>query len=137
MNVFFYVPVTDKADEIISKVVDMIAPTVRTEVFHSVAVLSDRLCRPAGNPAITVLFIPGRGELLEVVSRRDLLSETSIVLILPDREEGTTSAAHTLRPRFMTCLDAELAEVRMVLERMIENQRRNEAIEEWRNEWNL
>jgi hypothetical protein len=67
------------------------------------------------------VLISGRSDLNEFVSIRHLLSEIPLILILPHRDNKTTSVGLDLAPRFLTYADADLREVGMVLEKMIEN----------------
>jgi len=135
MNLLFYIPVTGEAGERIHRVVEMAAPKARTEVFRSIKDLSWRLCRPTESPTIAVLLAGDEEDLLSIVSIRHLLSEIPVIIILPVREEHITAMGHRLSPRFLTYMDSDFAEVGAVLEKMLENYKKKEAMEEWYKIW--
>ena len=135
MNVLFYIPVTGEAGERIHRVVEMVAPKARTEVFYSIKDLSWRLCRPAESPTIAVLLAGDEEDLLSMISIRHLLSEIPVILILPVRDHSITAMGHRLSPRFLTYMDGNFAEVEAVLGKMLENYKKKEMSEQWQNIW--
>jgi len=50
---------------------------------------------------------------------RDLLAETKIILLLPDRKRATVSKGHNLYPRFLTYMDGDFSDVAAVLQKMV------------------
>ncbi len=130
MNVLFYLPGTSKIDARIQEVVEMVKPMAKTEVFRSIGDLSIRLCRPAGSPTIAVLLAGNKIDLVDFAFIRNLLSDTPIILVLPDREESTATIGYTLVPRFLTYMDSNLMEVGAVLEKMIKYYEEKNAVEE-------
>ncbi len=128
MNVLFYLPVTSKIDARIQEVVEMAGSMAKTEVFRSIKDLSVRLCRPAGSPTIAVLLAGNKIDLVDFAFIRNLLSDTPIILVLPDREESTAIIGYGLVPRFLTYMDSNLMEVGAVLEKMLENYEKRETI---------
>jgi len=119
MNVLFYLPVTSKINAKIQEVVEMVKPMAKTEVFRSIKDLSIRLCRPDDSPTIAVLLAGNKIDLVDFAFIRNLLSDTPIILVLPDREESTATIGYALVPRFLTYMDSNLMEVGAVLEKMI------------------
>jgi hypothetical protein len=71
---------------------------------------------------VTILVASNYQELLGLVTLSALLADLRIILILPDRNKSTIAKAHTLRPRFLTCLDNGLNDVAIVLNKMLENE---------------
>ena len=130
MNVLFYLPGTSKIDARIQEVVEMVKPMAKTEVFRSIEDLSIRLCRPAGSPTIAVLLAGNKIDLVDFAFIRNLLSDTPIILVLPDREESTATIGYTLVPRFLTYMDSNLMEVGAVLEKMIKCYEEKNVVEE-------
>ena len=49
----------------------------------------------------------------------NLFRNTRIILIAPDREKGTIAIAHRLRPRLLTYIDSDFADVFTVLTKII------------------
>ena len=128
MNVFFYLSVTNKVDVRIQGVVEIAKSMAKTEVFRSIEDISSRLCRPAGSPTVVILLAGNKKDLIDFAFIRYLLSDTPIILVLPDREESTISMGHGLVPRFLTYMDSNLMEVGAVLQKMLENYEKREAI---------
>ena len=133
MNVLFYVPNTDRAGERIFRIVDMIGRKAKTEVFRSIRDLSNRLSQPDITSAIAVLSAKTEEDLKDLVSIRHMLSDLSLILILPDRKEDIRAIGYGLFPRFLTYMDSNLGEVAEVLDKMLENCHRKEVSEEWGN----
>jgi len=132
MNVLFYLPVTSEIDAKIQEVVEMARSMAKTEVFRSIEDLSSRLRWPADGFTIAVLVAGNKKDLVDFAFIRHLLSDTPIILVLPDRKESTATIGYDLVPRFLTYVDSNLMEVGAVLEKMLENyEKRKETFEKW------
>ncbi len=130
MNVFFYLPVTSEIDSRIQKVVEMARSMAKTEVFRSIENLSSKLSRPADGFVIAVLLAGNKKDLVDLAFIRHLLSDTPIILVLPDREESAAIIGYGLVPRFLTYMDSNLMEVGAVLKKMIENYEKRKVMED-------
>jgi hypothetical protein len=82
--------------------------------------LTTRLRVPLSESAIAVLFISDKKDLESTLSIKSLLINMRIVLILPDRNDGTIEAGHSLHPRYLSFKDNSLKDIKSVLARMIE-----------------
>lgn len=60
-----------------------------------------------------------RQELLDLKAMWSLFEGLRTILILPDGEKETVAMAHTMRPRFISCGDRDLRDVKAVLEKMM------------------
>ena len=122
MNIVFYIPHTHivKDKQRLYRVVEMAGAKGKTEIFRNISDLSRRLSKPADAATIAVVLISGRSDLNEFISIHHLLSEIPLILILPYRDNKTTSIGFDLAPRFLTYADTDLSEVGAVLEKMIE-----------------
>ena len=60
-----------------------------------------------------------RQELLDLKAMWSLFEDLRTILILPDGEKETVAMAHTMRPRFISCGDRDLRDVKAVLEKMM------------------
>jgi hypothetical protein len=60
-----------------------------------------------------------REDLENIVAIQNLLFDSRIVLILPDREEDTMALGYILRPRFVSYRDSSFKDVGAVLNKMI------------------
>lgn len=123
MNILFYIPHTHivKEKQRLYRVVEMAGARAKTEIFRNISDLSCRLSKPADTATIAVVLVSGRSDLNNFVSIRHLLSDIPFILILPHRDNKTTSIGFDLAPRFLTYADTDLREVGAVLEKMIEN----------------
>jgi hypothetical protein len=123
MNILFYIPHTYivKEKQRLYRVVEMAGAKGKTEIFRNISDLSRRLSKPADTAAIAIVLISDRDDLNSFASIRHLLSGIPFILILPHRDNKTTSIGIDLAPRFLTYADADLREVGAVLEKMIEN----------------
>jgi hypothetical protein len=77
-------------------------PESQIEVFKRLEDFGKRLRLPIEPDSIAVLSAADRDELLRMQQLRWLLSEIFVVLVVPDREEGTIRLAHLLLPRFLS-----------------------------------
>lgn len=123
MNIVFYIPHTHvvKEKQRLYRVVEMAGANAKTEIFRNIPDLSHRLSKPADTATIVVVLISGRDDLNSFVSIRHLFSDIPFILILPHRDDKTTSIGFDLAPRFLTYADTDLREVGAVLEKMIKN----------------
>lgn len=135
MNVLFYIPF--KGNEKINRLVCRVSVLATTRIFQSAEDFSRRFSQPAYGSTVGVLIAGDREQLLNIISIRHLLSEIPIILVLPDREESTTTMGHTLAPRFLTYMDGKLAEVAAVLEKMAKKYNKKEVTKEWDNIWKM
>lgn len=101
------------------EVVEAVSPSVTVETFRSISDLSARLHKPAFNSPIVVLLAMNREDLENIVAIQDLLFDSRIVLILPDKEDDTMALGHTMRPRFVSCRDSSFSDIAAVLNKMI------------------
>lgn len=133
MNVLFYIPETEEANERIHEVVTMVASKTTVEIFSSIEHLSRRLRQPGNNPSIATLLVHDRNDLYELTAIHDLLSELPLIIILPDREKSFAAIGYSLRPRFLTYTDSDFLEVGTVIMKMVENFRKKQFEKEWHN----
>ena len=63
---------------------------------------------------------------------RGLLTETYVILVIPDRGKGTIALAHRLLPRFLSQKDSEFTDLKVVLNRMYNNARKAHDRELWK-----
>ena len=130
MNVLFYIPTTSKASERMYEVIEMVGLKAVIEIFTNIEDLSWRLRRPANNPSIATLLIRNREDLFELASIRELLSELPLIIILPDRKKANAAIGYSLTPRFLTYADSDFMEVGAVLEKILNNYKKNKVREE-------
>ena len=68
---------------------------------------------------ILVLLADTRERLEDLTGLGDLLEDNRLILVVPDGEPGTLSAAHRLFPRFVTPVADRYDDLCCVIDRMI------------------
>ena len=100
----------------------------KTELYHTIRTLSQRLTRPIDGLAIMVLIAGDRKDLLNIIAMQKLFGFIKIIIILPDREDESVKIGYKLQPRFLTYVNGDLSEVHAVLRKMLELSESNERI---------
>lgn len=85
----------------------------------SLDALAALLREPEYRPQVGLFALESREELLGLIAMRKLLGDLPLVLIIPDQLAETIALAHRLRPRFVAARGQDLAEVALVLEKML------------------
>ena len=87
----------------------------RIEPFIFVTHLIGRLRQSHHDIIGAVLVISSMSEMIELIQNQELLADIPIVLILPVDDPEMNSLGHSLRPRYLTSIDHNDAEIRDVL----------------------
>lgn len=74
---------------------------------------------PVEPNSIAVLLASNRAELQKMQALRGLLTEIFIVLVIPDRKDGTIRLAHLLLPRFLSQKDDDFQDLGKVLDKIV------------------
>ena len=90
------------------------------EHCHSLEEFSDILHRQYLGTRVMVIFASSEESLRGIVSLRDFLNDTKIILVLPDEKKDTMAMGFALFPRFITWLDSDLNELGAVLKKMLD-----------------
>ena len=98
---------------------EIVVPEGKRTTYRDIQTLSQRLREPAEGQRIVLLTASSRQDLSLIQSIRGLLSDESIILILPDREADTIAMGHSLHPRFLTYMDSDFTELPGVLVKML------------------
>ncbi len=104
----------------LENMLEELAAKANVETYRSTPDLTLRLRVPLSESAIAVLLISDKKDLKNTLSIKSLLTNMRIVLILPDRNDGTVEAGHSLHPRYLSFKDSSLKDIKSVLTRMIE-----------------
>jgi hypothetical protein len=118
-NIIVYSKAMNGIGSKLQEVVTNVLPGSYVDTYHTISGFSERLRKPALNFPIVILLAMNREDLENIVSIQNLLFDSRIVLILPDREEDTMALGHTLRPRFVSYRDSSFKDVGAVLNKMI------------------
>ena len=92
----------------------------KTELYHTIKTLSQRLTRTIDGLAIMVLIAGDRKDLLNIIAIQKLFGVIKIIIILPDREDESVKIGYKLQPRFLTYVNGDISEVHGVLRKMLE-----------------
>jgi hypothetical protein len=92
----------------------------RLLIHRSLGTLQRKLRQPNSGQDILLVFLSSRARLAEFIGLRDLVGDMRLVLVLPDREQGTVALGHLLRPRLISYRDGDFLDVASVLVRMLE-----------------
>jgi hypothetical protein len=90
------------------------------EICRTISDLILRLRMPLCESAIAVLLVSDEEDLRNILAIQPFLTDMRIVLILPDRNDITIEAGHSLHPRYLSFTDNGLRDMKAVLARMIE-----------------
>lgn len=103
----------------LEKMIGKLASKKNVEIFRATLDLTLRLRMPLRESAIAVLLISDEKDLNNILSIQSLLINMRIILILPDRNNRTITAGHSLHPRYLSFKDNNLKDIKAVLTRMI------------------
>ena len=117
-NLLLYAKMTDGAAKRLRRVIEVLVLKENMEMYRTIDSLSRRLRQPRNDLPIAVLLAASRQDLLELLSIGNLLDGIRIILILPDRKDGTIAKGHRLRPSFLTYVDSDFLDVAAVLMKM-------------------
>lgn len=98
-------------------------PEARLEVFTHYPDLALRLIHPKEETSVAVIVLSGREETMSLLPVRDMISDTAIIVVLPDDSREMISLAHRLRPQFIGFFDSDFSELISVIGRMIDIRR--------------
>jgi hypothetical protein len=128
LHVIFYAAVKNRRETRILNQIEAVMPTESIMICRSTQELSRYLMRPLNEVLAVVLLVADKEDLAEILSLRDVLHETRVILLLPDSENETTVKAHRLRPRLLTFADDDSGAVAAVLGRIMRKVREEEDL---------
>jgi hypothetical protein len=119
MDMIFYSSTGGKTEEKLQRVIESLIPGWQGMAYRTMDDLSGRLLHPKNALAIALLLIANRKDLVELLSMNHLFRNTRIIIVAPDRDKDTIALAHQMRPRLLTYMDSDFAEVFGVLNNLI------------------
>lgn len=120
VRVLFYASIKTAGANRLVELVKILIPGKSLEIFDSIDSISVRLRYPRIEPIITVIQVASRQELTNILGMSELVEDTSLFLVLPDRRPDTVSQGYRLRPRYITYRDADLVAGAAVLKKMFD-----------------
>ena len=122
MKIFLYSKVGDQSGDILEKLIKTHLPEVEMAVYKTIDDLSQSLRHPTEDSGVAILLVSNQGDLQNILSIRHLFQNIRIILLLPSKETEIITLAHQLRPRFLTNINTDLAEITAVLKKMLKGQ---------------
>ena len=122
MKIFLYSKMVDQSADILEKLIKTHLPEVEMAVYNTIDDLSQSLRDPTEDSRVAILLISNQEDLRNLFSIRYLFQNIRILLLLPDKTAETIALAHQLRPRFLTDINTDLAEITAVLKKMFKDQ---------------
>ncbi len=121
MGLLFYATEKKGTGQLLWDLHQELAPEYQGDFYQTIGSFTQKLRQPQGELSIAVLLADTQDDLLDILSIKNLLERTNIILILPDRDEDTINQGHTLFPRFLTYVDSNFSWVKTVLKKMLSN----------------
>jgi hypothetical protein len=103
----------------LEKMIEKLTSNKNIEIYRATLDLTLRLRMPLCESALAILVISDEKDLKNILSIQSLLINMRVVLILPDRNNDTIAAGHSLHPRYLSFKDNGLKDMKAVLARMI------------------
>ncbi len=120
MRVIFFLP-ESISNERFQGLVELVNSQTEAVVTLTIDDLAHNLRQPRHDLAFAVLFPGSKSELSDLLKMKDVLQDVRIVLILPDRDEVTTTTGHKLYPRFLTDIEDNSNTLELVINKMLDN----------------
>jgi hypothetical protein len=117
--IFYAAAANGKTAKILDRI-EAVLPAAVIVVCRTPQELSRGLMRPLSEVIAVVLNVGARDDLMDILSLRDVLHETRVILILPEPEREILVMGHSLRPRYLTYLDEEPEALASVLGKILE-----------------
>jgi len=118
MNLLFFTSRDDEKAKEVDAAIREAIPGSKIERYKRVRLLWKRLHQPLDPESIAVLSAYDRKELRKMQILCEWLPEIYVVLIIPDRKEGTIRLAHHLSPRFLSQRSEGVSDLRDVLDKI-------------------
>jgi hypothetical protein len=123
MKIFIYSKMGNQFGDILEKLIETHLPEVEMGVYKTIDSLSQNLRQPIEDSVVAILLVSNRGDLQNILSIRHFFQDIRIILILPSKETEIITLAHQLRPRFLTDINTDLADITAVLKKMLKVQK--------------
>lgn len=118
-KVTFYASRPNWAAERLCRVIKSVVPKDDIQICRTIRELLGKICPHTNTSGVAVILTATRGELARLMSIRKALTETSLILIIPDSEKETVVLGHSLYPRFLSYADGDFRDVAAVLGKML------------------
>ncbi|MBN1653242.1 MAG: hypothetical protein JXA30_05640 [Deltaproteobacteria bacterium] len=114
-------PGREEVEKLILCDIEKTIPRSLIEVFRSFDDVKKRLSVPLAWDAVALLVPIDRADLLNLVALSEFLNGIPVLILLPDQNPETVAIAHQLRPRFLTFIGDDSADLLSVIKKVSEN----------------
>ena len=115
MKVLFYSSQKNGDGGKVQSIVEALVPEDSREIHRSLESFSGGFRLSGGDVGVAVLVAASTQNLSDLLSIQNILRDTRIILILPDRKGDTLSLGYKLYPRFVSYADGNFKDVAAVL----------------------
>ncbi|MBU2515376.1 hypothetical protein KJ966_29015 [bacterium] len=129
MDVIFYLSNFDKKQMLFEKQVISLIPGNHRIICNSLNELSSVLTRTLEGQRICVVVAGKKQDLLDLISIRELLRKSKLILLLPDTSRELVEIAHTLYPRYLDSIRSSFSNIGSVLSKMLDNRSIDPSVE--------
>jgi hypothetical protein len=119
-TVFFCSPSLQENEKKLFALLKKSFPEACLEVFTHYPDLAFRLIHPKEETSLAVIVLSKEEETRCLLQVRNMISDTAIIVVLPDDSLAMISLAHRLRPQFIGYFDSDFSELISVIGRMID-----------------
>ena len=119
MTLLIYSTTTSLEEKRLLRIIELMLPEKEFKFYRTIDDFSQRLRQPVLKQRIVILLLNSTKELEDVLSIRELLEDTKIILIAPDTNQATLARGHILRPRFLSDCKSDFVDVAAVLGHII------------------
>ncbi|MFP4083069.1 MAG: hypothetical protein ACLFVG_10000, partial [Candidatus Aminicenantes bacterium] len=121
MQLLFYSSRNDRNNKRLEAAVHEVIPESQIERFKTLDDFGKRLGMPVEPDSVAVLSASNQEELQQMQFLRNLLTEIYVVLVIPDQKDSTIRLAHLLLPRFLSQIESDFMDFKIVLNKMYLN----------------
>ena len=127
MQLLLYSSGDDQDEKRLEAAIHKVIPESKIELFKRLDDFRERLRKPVEPDSIAVLSVPNRKELQKMQLLRRLLTEIYVVLVIADRKKSTIELAHLLLPRFLSQVNSDFTDLKIVLNKMYVNSQHSQS----------
>jgi hypothetical protein len=118
MDVIFYLSGIESYQTLFEEKVIRSVPSDCRVLCKSLRELSSALRRSMAGRSICVIATGRKKDLLNLLSIKDLLKNSKLILLLPNRSDDMIEIAHTLYPRYLDSVSSDFSNIKAVLNKM-------------------
>ncbi len=118
MNILFYVSVPSQLHKLNSSVFQTLPAEDTVEIYRTIEDFSKRLRRPKKWDSLVIAWAADTTELDALCEIKDLLVNTKVILVLPDRKNETVHCGCGFYPRVFVFADQDLSDLAAVLKKI-------------------